>query len=143
MAAISDHIAPARYQLYTAGVSSSLVKVNLAEAFSHISEAWAPRVGGDINDAQVKLAKLAGTFHWHHHEHEDELFLVIAGTLRMRLRDGDIVLHPGEYLIVPRGVEHCPETITDEVHCLLLEPRTTLNTGNVVNERTRVQLDSL
>lgn len=119
------------------------MKVNLAEAFARISEPWAPRVGGDINDAQVKLAKFAGAFHWHHHEHEDELFLVIAGRLRMRLRDGDVVLEPGEYLIVPKGVEHCPEAITDEVHCLLLEPRTTLNTGNTVNERTRTRLDPI
>jgi mannose-6-phosphate isomerase-like protein (cupin superfamily) len=124
----------------------TLAKVNLAEAFSRISEHWAPRVGGDINDAQVKLAKFRGTFHWHHHDHEDELFLVLVGTLRMKLRPdngGDIILHEGEFLIVPKGVEHCPETVTEEVHCLLLEPKSTLNTGNVINAQTRTDLDRI
>lgn len=115
-----------------------LKKVNLTDAFASFGETWSPRVGGDINDAQIKLAKFAGEFHWHHHAQEDELFLVISGTLRMKLREadgGDIVLKAGEYLIVPHGIEHCPvaEPTCDVV---LLEKTSTLNTGNVANERT-------
>jgi mannose-6-phosphate isomerase-like protein (cupin superfamily) len=123
-----------------------LTKVNLTAAFAGITQYWSPRIGGDINDSQIKLAKLAGSFHWHHHEYEDELFLVIKGTLRIQLPaeyGGDIVLEEGEYLIVPKGVEHCPEAVTPEVLCLLLEPTTTINTGNVVNERTRLSLERI
>jgi mannose-6-phosphate isomerase-like protein (cupin superfamily) len=115
-----------------------LKKVNLAAAFSSFAETWSPRVGGDINDFQIKLVKLEGAFHWHHHDHEDELFLVISGQLRLKLRDqdgGDIVLGPGEYIIVPHGIEHCP-VAEPKCEILLLEPATTLNTGNVSNERT-------
>lgn len=116
----------------------TLKKVVLADAFSTFGETWSPRVGGDINDFQIKLAKLEGEFHWHHHENEDELFLIITGKLRIKLREadgGDIVLSPGEYIIVPHGVEHCPvaEPICEVV---LLERNTTLNTGNVENDRT-------
>jgi mannose-6-phosphate isomerase-like protein (cupin superfamily) len=121
-------------------------KVNLAQTFSTISEFWNPKIGGDINDSQIKFAKFSGTFNWHHHENEDELFLVVKGTLKMKLRPddgGDIVVDEGEYVIVPKGVEHCPEAVTPEVHCLLLEPRTTLNTGNVVNELTRTALQKI
>jgi mannose-6-phosphate isomerase-like protein (cupin superfamily) len=120
-----------------------LQKVNIAAGFASFNDHWSPKIGGDINDSQIKFAKLSGAFHWHHHENEDELFLVVSGTLRMRLGaedGGDIVLEPGEYLIVPKGVKHCPEAVTDEVHCLLLEPRSTLNTGDVVNDRTQVSL---
>lgn len=108
------------------------------QSFCSLREAWSPRVGGDINDFQVKLVKLDGAFHWHHHEEEDELFLVVRGTLRMRLREengGDIVLGPGEYIIVPHGVEHCP-VAEPTCEVVLFEPNTTLNTGNVENERT-------
>lgn len=121
-------------------------KVNIATAFTTISEYWAPKIGGDINDSQLKLAKFSGTFNWHHHENEDELFLVVKGALRMKLHPedgGDIVVNEGEYVIVPKGVEHCPEAISEEVHCLLLEPRSTLNTGNVVNDRTRSTLQRI
>ncbi len=111
-------------------------KVNLSAAFSKISEAWQPKVAGDINNMQVKLAKFSGKFDWHHHDKEDELFLVVEGRLRMGLRDGDVDLDEGEFIIVPHGVEHCPEALTEECHVLMLEPRTTLNTGNVINERT-------
>ncbi len=117
--------------------------VNLAEKLSRFAEHWSPQIVGEINDMQVKLVKLKGEFVWHHHEREDELFLVLAGRLRMRLRDGDRELGPGELLVVPRGVEHCPVALTDEVHVLLLEPSTTLNTGNVVNERTVATPDRL
>jgi len=110
-------------------------KVNLGEAFSLFSEHWQPRIAGELNDSYVKLAKLKGEFVWHHHEAEDELFLVVAGALTIRLRDGDIVLHPGEFAIIPRGVEHCPAA-EEEAQVLMLEPKSTLNTGNVENERT-------
>lgn len=110
--------------------------VNLGEKFSRIHDYWDPRIAGELNDSYVKLVKLRGEFVWHHHEAEDELFLVVEGRLRMQFRDGDRDLGPGELIIVPRGVEHCPLALTDEVHVVLLEPRTTLNTGNVVEERT-------
>ena len=110
--------------------------VNLGEKFSRIHDYWNPRITGELNDSYVKLVKLRGEFVWHHHEAEDELFLVVEGRLRMQFRDGDQDLGPGELIIVPRGVEHCPLALTDEVHVVLLEPRTTLNTGNVVEERT-------
>jgi mannose-6-phosphate isomerase-like protein (cupin superfamily) len=110
--------------------------VNLADKFRQLTETWSPRIVGDINDMQLKVVKLRGEFVWHHHETEDELFLVVAGRLRMRLRDGDRDVGPGELIIVPHGTEHCPVTLTDEVHLVLLEPRGTLNTGNVTNERT-------
>jgi mannose-6-phosphate isomerase-like protein (cupin superfamily) len=117
--------------------------VSLAEAFGRFTEAWSPKVVGDVNEMQVKVVKLRGEFVWHHHDAEDELFLVVAGRLRMQLRDGDRELGPGELIIVPRGVEHCPLALSDEVHVVLLEPKTTLNTGNVVNERTVARLDRL
>ena len=111
-------------------------KVNLAEAFDSISDYWTPKVAGDINDFQVKLAKFQGKFVWHHHKEEDELFLVIKGRMRMGLRDGDVDLNEGEMIVVPHGIEHCPEALTDECHVLMLEPNSTLNTGNVVTEKT-------
>jgi mannose-6-phosphate isomerase-like protein (cupin superfamily) len=114
----------------------TLRAVNLSKAFAGIDDYWRPRIGGDINEAQIKLAKFKGEFVWHHHDVEDELFLVISGQMLMKLRTGDVLVAPGEYLIVPRGVEHCPVAVSDEVHVVLLEPRTTLNTGNVANERT-------
>ena len=120
-----------------------LKKVNLQDAFSAFTDVWSPKVAGDINDAQVKLAKFRGPFHWHHHDLEDELFLVVAGRLRMGFRDNNVDLEPGEFIIVPRGVEHRPEALSDECHVLLLEPNTTLNTGNVENERTIRQLDRI
>ena len=117
--------------------------VNLAEKFSRFTERWAPKIVGEVNDMHVKLVKLAGEFVWHQHDREDELFLVVAGRLRMQLRDGDREVGPGEFIVVPKGTEHCPLALTDEVHVLLLEPKTTLNTGNVVNERTVSVLDRL
>ncbi len=110
--------------------------VNLAEKFSQFSDFWSPKIIADINEMHVKLVKLKGEFVWHHHEQEDELFLVIRGRLRMQFRAGDRDLGPSELIVVPRGVEHCPVTLTDEVHVVLLEPKTTVNTGNVRNERT-------
>jgi mannose-6-phosphate isomerase-like protein (cupin superfamily) len=95
-----------------------------------------------VNDAHVKLVKLKGEFVWHHHDREDELFLVVRGRLRLRLRDRDLVLGPGEFAIIPRGVEHLP-IAEEETHVLLLEPKSTLNTGNVRNERTVPKLERL
>jgi mannose-6-phosphate isomerase-like protein (cupin superfamily) len=118
-------------------------KVNLAQAFASFSDHWNPRIAGELGDFQVKLAKLKGRFHWHHHEREDELFLVVEGRLRMGFRDRVVDLGPGEFIIVPRGVEHLPEALTEECHVMLLEPGTTLNTGNVENERTRRALDRI
>lgn len=110
-------------------------KVNIAEKFTRFSDHWNPRIAGELNGQLVKLARLKGEFVWHRHEHEDELFLVIKGRLLMRLRDGDIEINEGEFLIVPRGVEHLP-VADEEVQVLLFEPASTLNTGNLRNERT-------
>ena len=117
--------------------------VNLAEKFRQFSDYWSPKIVGEVNDMHVKVVKLKDEFIWHHHEQEDELFLVVQGRLRMRLRDGDQEVGPGEFIIVPRGVEHCPVALTDEVHIVLLEPKTTSNTGNVTNERTVAALERL
>jgi len=120
--------------------------INLAEAFGSFSECWSPRIAGEINDSYVKLAKLSGEFVWHHHEMEDELFLVVKGTLRMRVRMGgeesELQIAPGEFVIIPRGTEHLP-IADEEAHVLLLEPKSTLNTGNVRSERTKTELNRL
>ena len=108
---------------------------NLGEKFAQFVEHWSPRVIAELNGQHVKVAKLVGAFVWHHHEHEDELFLVHRGRLRMEFRDRVVELGPGEMLVVPRGVEHRP-VADGEVEVLLFEPAGTLNTGNVVNERT-------
>ncbi len=118
-------------------------KVNLADAFASFSDHWTPKVAGDINEAQVKLVKFDSKFDWHHHEQEDELFLVIRGTMRMGLHTGDVDVGPGEFIIVPKGVEHCPEALGGECQVLLLEPRTTLNTGNMITEKTVSNLERL
>jgi mannose-6-phosphate isomerase-like protein (cupin superfamily) len=115
--------------------TTPIAKISLVEKFAAIHDQWNPRVVGELNGQQVKLVKLRGAFVWHHHEHEDELFLVHRGSFRMEFRDRTIELAPGDILIVPRGVEHRP--VADaEVEVLLFEPSTTLNTGNLVNERT-------
>lgn len=118
-------------------------KVNLATAFAKIPDAWNPRVAGDINDFQVKLVKLDGKFDWHHHDVEDELFLVVAGRMKMAFRDRNVIVEPGEFIIVPHGTEHCPEALDGECQVLLLEPNSTLNTGNVETEKTRKALERL
>lgn len=117
--------------------------VNLADKFNRFDAYWSPKIVGDINDMHMKLVKLKGEFVWHYHEKEDELFLVVKGRLRMQLRDGDREVGPGEFIIVPRGTEHCPMALTAEVHVLLLEPKSTLNTGNVVNDRTVAGLERI
>ncbi len=110
-------------------------KVNIKEKFDSFDEHWRPKIIGELNDSQVKAVKLQGEFVWHHHENEDELFLVVKGSLLIKLRDGEIKLEEGEFVIIPRGVEHLPIAL-EEAHVLLLEPKTTLNTGNLRNERT-------
>lgn len=110
-------------------------KVNLAEKLASFSEHWQPRIVGELNGQHVKLVKFLGEFVWHHHDHEDEMFLVVEGAFRMEFRDRVVDLQAGEFLIVPRGVEHRP-VAEKEVQVLLFEPTSTLNTGNVINERT-------
>ncbi len=121
---------------------SIMEKVNLNEKFGRINAYWNPKIAGELNDSYVKLVKLKGEFIWHHHEQEDELFLVVKGTLRMRFRDREVPIQEGEFLIVPRGVEHLP-VAEGEVHVVLLEPKSTLNTGNVKNERTIEELERI
>ncbi|MDA3937590.1 MAG: cupin domain-containing protein [Actinomycetota bacterium] len=117
-------------------------KVNLADKFALFSEQWKPKIVGELNGQHVKLAKLQGDFVWHHHDNEDELFLVIEGQLDIEMKDGTISLSEGEFFIVPRGVEHRPVTRA-EAHVLMLEPTTTLNTGNIQGERTVEEPDWL
>lgn len=117
-------------------------KIDLEQKLALFREHWKPKIVGEVNDAHVKLVKLKGEFVWHHHEKEDELFLVLKGRLTMRFRDGDVGVGEGEMIIVPRGVEHMP-VAEEECHVLLFEPKTTLNTGNVVNERTVADLDRI
>jgi mannose-6-phosphate isomerase-like protein (cupin superfamily) len=116
--------------------------INLKEKFSRFSDYTNPRVIGEINDMQVKAVKLKGEFLWHHHDAEDELFLVVKGTLRMKFRGHEAVVREGEFVIVPRGVEHCP-VADEEAHIVLIEPKSTRNTGNIVNERTVAQLERI
>ena len=117
-------------------------KVNLAQKFAMFRDHWSPKLVGEVNDVHIKLAKLHGEFVWHHHAHEDELFLVIKGVLRIKLRDSEVTLNPGEFFIVPRGVEHMP-VADQECHVLLLEPKSTRNTGNVLNEKTVLDVPQL
>ncbi len=117
-------------------------KVNLREKFSLFSEHWKPKIVGDLNGQQVKLVKFAGPFVWHRHEAEDELFLVVEGRFRMEFRDRSVWLEKGEFLIVPRSVEHRP-VAEEEVQVLLFEPASTLNTGNAQSELTAAVLDRI
>jgi mannose-6-phosphate isomerase-like protein (cupin superfamily) len=117
-------------------------KVNLSEKFALFSEHWNPKVAGEVGDAYVKLVKLRGEFVWHKHDDEDEMFLVVKGEITIRLRDRDVRLGEGEFLIIPRGVEHKP-VAQEEAHVLLFEPKTVLNTGDVVNELTRPELERI
>ncbi len=116
-------------------MSSRVEVVDVAQKFGMFSEYWHPKIVGELNGSYVKLARFQGEFVWHLHENEDELFWVIQGTLVIKLRDGDITIKPGQFAIIPKGVEHMP-VAAEEVHAVLLEPKTTLNTGNVTNERT-------
>ncbi len=116
--------------------------VNLKETFAKFNDYCNPRVIGEVNDCAVKAVKLKGEFIWHRHESEDELFLVVKGKLRIKFRDYESIVREGEFLIVPRGVEHLP-VAEEEVHILLFEPKSTLNTGNLINERTVSKLERL
>jgi mannose-6-phosphate isomerase-like protein (cupin superfamily) len=117
-------------------------KINLAEKLAQVSDYWNPKIVGEVNDFHVKIVKFQGEFLWHHHENEDEMFLVVKGTMRMRFRDRDVMVREGEFIIVPRGVEHMP-VAEGEVHVVLFEPKSTLNTGNVRNERTVAKLERI
>jgi mannose-6-phosphate isomerase-like protein (cupin superfamily) len=117
-------------------------KVNLSEKFAAFSDYYNPRIVGEVNDAYVKLVKLKGEFVWHSHATEDEMFLVVRGRLKMHFRDRTVELEPGEFIIVPRGVEHKPEADI-ETDVVLFEPKTVLNTGDIVNERTRAELERI
>ena len=119
-----------------------LEKVNPGEKLALFDEQWRPKIVAELNDAYVKVVKLEGEFVWHHHDDEDELFWVVSGRLRMELRDGEVLLDPGELLVVPKGVEHRP-VADGETHVVLIEPKTTLNTGNVRDERTVDELDRI
>ena len=117
-------------------------KVNLADKFARFAEQWSPKVVGELNGQMVKLVRFRGEFVWHKHDAEDELFLVVKGRFRVEFRDRHVWLGEGEFLIVPRGVEHRP-VADEEAHVLLFEPASTLNTGDAQNERTVAQLDRI
>jgi mannose-6-phosphate isomerase-like protein (cupin superfamily) len=114
---------------------SAVEKVNIAEKLALFGDHWRPRIVGELNGQQVKLVKFVGEFVWHHHDDEDELFLAVKGRFRMEFRDRDVWIEEGEFLVVPRGVEHRP-VAEQEAHVLLFEPASTLNTGNLRDERT-------
>ena len=117
-------------------------KINLTEKLSLFSDHYSPKIVGELNGQHVKLVKFKGPFVWHHHDHEDELFYVVKGSFDMEFRDKTITINEGEFIIVPRGVEHRPNA-KEEVQIMLFEPATTLNTGNVINERTVANLDTI
>jgi mannose-6-phosphate isomerase-like protein (cupin superfamily) len=123
-------------------MSDNIRKVNLTEKLGLFDDLWSPKIIGELNDSHVKLVKLKGEFVWHHHDAEDEMFLVVKGRLLIKLRDRQIELEEGEFVIIPRGVEHLP-IAEEEAHVLLLEPKSTLNTGNVTNERTVENLEQI
>lgn len=116
--------------------------IDLKEKFSQFNEFWSPKIVGELNGQLVKLAKLKGEFVWHHHENEDELFMVIKGELTIKLKDQDIQLSEGQFFIIPKGVEHLP-VAKEECHVMLFEPKSVLNTGNGVNEKTVKKLENL
>lgn len=115
-------------------------KINLADKFGLFNEYWSPKIVGELNGSYIKLAKLKGEFDWHHHENEEEMFLVVKGELIIKFRDEDIAINAGEFIVIPRGVEHLP-VAPEEVHVMLIEPKETLNTGNIINEKTKQVID--
>jgi mannose-6-phosphate isomerase-like protein (cupin superfamily) len=134
-------------KLLPSAADRALETVNVASKLSCFNDYWSPKIVGELNDSYVKLVKFRGEFLWHHHAREDELFLVVKGTLRMKVRDGDqgeheLIVRAGEFLIVPHGTEHMP-IAEEEVHVLLMEPKTTLNTGNITTELTVTELQRL
>jgi mannose-6-phosphate isomerase-like protein (cupin superfamily) len=116
--------------------------INIYEKLASFSDHWNPRIIAELNGQEVKAVKIKGEFVWHHHDHEDELFLVIRGMLKMEFRDRVEIIQPGEFIVVPHGVEHRP-VADEEVELLLFEPASTLNTGNVTNERTKQKLEKI
>ena len=120
----------------------ALQKVNIREKLSLFTDHWSPKILAELNGQQVKAAKLLGTFVWHHHEQEDEMFLVIKGRLKIEFRDRTVEVGEGEFIIVPRKVEHRP-VAESEVEILLFEPANTLNTGNVANDLTKTELEKI
>jgi mannose-6-phosphate isomerase-like protein (cupin superfamily) len=116
--------------------------VNLAQKFSLFNDQWSPKIVGELNDTEIKLAKVQGEFVWHQHENEDEMFLVVTGRLTIKLRDGEVVVNAGEFAIIPRGVEHMP-VAEEEVQLMLIEPKSTAHTGSTISERTVAQYDKL
>jgi mannose-6-phosphate isomerase-like protein (cupin superfamily) len=120
----------------------SVDKVNIKDKLALFDERWKPKIVGELNGQYVKLVKLIGEFVWHHHDEEDELFLVVEGRFRMEFRDRSVWIEEGEFIVVPRGVEHRP-VAEEEAHVLLFEPASTLNTGNVRDERTVAELDRI
>jgi mannose-6-phosphate isomerase-like protein (cupin superfamily) len=117
-------------------------KINFEEKFQLFNEYWSPRIIGEVNDSYVKIAKFKGEFTWHVHNNEDEMFYVVKGKLTIKFREKDIILEEGESIIIPKGIEHMPCS-EEEVHVLLIEPKTTLNTGNVKNEKTVDKLERI
>jgi mannose-6-phosphate isomerase-like protein (cupin superfamily) len=117
-------------------------KINLSEKLSLFTDYFSPKVVGELNGQQVKLVKFKGPFVWHHHDHEDELFYVVKGSFDMEFRDKTVTLDKGEFIIIPRGVEHRPHA-AEEVEIMLFEPTSTLNTGNIINERTVANPESI
>ena len=117
-------------------------KINLNQKLSLFHEHWSPKIVGEMNDSYIKLAKLQGEFDWHHHDNEDELFFVVKGQLTIKFRDKDLVLSAGELVVIPKGVDHLP-IAAEEVHVMLIEPKGTLNTGNVVTEKTKQVLERI
>ncbi len=115
-------------------------KVNLKEKMGLIKEHWSPKIAGELNDSYIKLAKIKGEFIWHHHDQEDELFFVVKGKLIIRLKNQDVHLKEGEFFIIPKGVEHLP-VAEEEVEIMMIEPKTTVNTGDVKNDKTMEELD--
>lgn len=117
-------------------------KINLEDKFSLFHEFWSPKIVGELNDSYIKLAKLKGEFDWHYHDQEDELFLVVKGQLTIKFRDREVHLGAGELIVIPKGVDHLP-VAADEVQVMLIEPKGTLNTGNVITEKTKEILERI
>lgn len=117
-------------------------KINLDEKFQTFNDYWSPKIVANVNDSQIKVAKFKGEFNWHHHENEDELFMVIKGELTIQFRDKNITARSGEMILIPKKVEHCP-LAKEEVWVILMEPNTTLNTGNVRTDKTVEKLEEI
>lgn len=118
-------------------------KVNLQEKFASFNDYWNPKITGELNESFIKLVKLKGEFVWHQHEQEDELFLILKGKLLIKFRDKDVSLDEGEFIVIPKGVEHKPVAEEGECQVMLIEPKTTINTGNISDQKTLTQLDHI